>query len=131
VGTGGISSHADHSKGAGDGPGITTWDEDNRDEWAVLRQALELHPTSLTQDELIRELNGGRPRAFSELDRVERAIRELARAGLLHRPGEDEMVTPTPLGSSLLRVERGGVLKWRARSEPASARRSPKSAERA
>ena len=84
-----------HPKGAGDGPAITTWDEDNREEWAVLRQVLELHPTTLTQDELVRELNGGRPREFSEVDRVERAIRELAGTGLLHRPGEDEMVTPT------------------------------------
>ena len=44
---------------------------------------------------MVRELNGGRPREFSEVDRFERAIRELAGTGLLHRPGEDEMVNPT------------------------------------
>jgi hypothetical protein len=32
---------------------------------------------------------------FSEMDRVQRAIRELAGAGLLHCPGEDEIVRPT------------------------------------
>jgi hypothetical protein len=55
----------------------------------------ELHPATLTQDELVRELNGGRPRQFCEVDRVERAIRELAGTGLLHRPGEEEMIQPT------------------------------------
>lgn len=85
----------DHPKGAGDGPAITTWEEDDREQWALLRQVLELHPATLTQDELVRELNGGRPREFSEVDRFERAIRELAGTGLLHRPGEDEMVNPT------------------------------------
>lgn len=84
-----------HPKGAGDGPATTTWDEDNREEWAVLRQVLELHPATLTQDELLRELNGGRPKELSEADRVERAIRGLAGTGLLHRPAEDEMVNPT------------------------------------
>src|SRR3954469_4386628 len=82
-------------KGARDERAITTWDEDERDQWALLRQVLELHPATLTRDELIRELNGGRPREFSEVDRFERAIRELAGTGLLHRPGEDEMVNPT------------------------------------
>ena len=85
----------DHPKGAGDGPAITNWEEDDREQWALLRQVLELHPTTLTRDELIRELNGGRPREFCEVDRVERAIRELAGTGLLHRPGEEEMVNPT------------------------------------
>jgi hypothetical protein len=85
----------DHPKGVGDGPAITTWDEGEREQWALLRQVLELHPTTLTQNELTRELNGGRPREFNEVDRVERAIRELAGTGLLHRPGEEEMVLPT------------------------------------
>jgi hypothetical protein len=47
------------------------------------------------KDELVRELNGGRRREFSETDWVERAVRELAGTGLLHRPGEEEMVNPT------------------------------------
>lgn len=85
----------DHPKGADDGLATTTWDEDNREQWTVLRQVLELQPTTLAQDELIREINCGRPRSFAEVDRVERAIRELAGTGLVHRPGEDEMVKPT------------------------------------
>jgi hypothetical protein len=85
----------DHSKGAKADRTITTWDEDDREQWALLRQVLELHPATLTQDELVRELNGGRPREFCEVDRVERAIRELAGTGLLHSPGEDEIVRPT------------------------------------
>ncbi|HSS43008.1 MAG TPA: hypothetical protein VLK37_10745 [Solirubrobacterales bacterium] len=86
----------DHPKGDDDDPTfITTYDEDDREQWAVLRRILELHPATLTMDELTRELNGGRPREFCEVDRVERAVRELAGTGLLHRPGEEEMVLPT------------------------------------
>jgi hypothetical protein len=86
----------DHPKGGDDDPAfITTYEEDDREQWALLRQVLQLHPATLTQDELVRELNGGRPREFCEVDRVERAIRELAGTGLLHRPGEEEMVQPT------------------------------------
>jgi hypothetical protein len=40
------------------GPGtpecLTTLDEDEREEAAVLRRVLEIHPEMLTQDELIR-----------------------------------------------------------------------------
>jgi hypothetical protein len=85
----------DHPKGAGDGRAITTWEEDERDQAAVFRHVLELHPTELTRDELVRELNGGRARQFNEIDRIERAVRELAGAGLFHRPGEDEVIRPT------------------------------------
>jgi len=74
---------------------ITTWDEDEREESAVLRQVLEYHPAILTQDELIREMTGGGSTAFCDADRVERAVRELAATGLLHRPGEDGMLRPT------------------------------------
>jgi hypothetical protein len=73
----------------------TTWDEDEREESAVLRQVLEYHPATLTQDELIREMTGGGSTAFCDADRVERAVRELAGVGLLHRPGEDGMLRPT------------------------------------
>jgi hypothetical protein len=38
----------DHPKGAGDGPAITTWDEYEREQAAILRQVLELHPATLT-----------------------------------------------------------------------------------
>jgi hypothetical protein len=74
---------------------LTTHDEDEREETAVLRLVLEIHPETLTQDELIRELTGGGSKTFSEADAVQRAVRDLAAAGLLHRPGEDEVVRPT------------------------------------
>ena len=70
----------------------TTLAEDEDFESAVLRQLLDLHPTRLTVSELKRELSGDRG-GFAEHDAVERAIRDLAAVGLLHR-GE-EFVAPT------------------------------------
>lgn len=70
----------------------TTLAEDESMESAVLRQLLDLHPTRLTLAELIRELGGERG-GFAERDAVERAVRDLGAAGLLH-PGED-FVEPT------------------------------------
>lgn len=84
----------DHPKGAGDGPAITTYDEDDREQAAILRQVL-VHPATLTMDELVREMTGGGTRDFSDFDAVQRGVRELAGTGSLHRPGEDEMVHPT------------------------------------
>jgi hypothetical protein len=55
-------------KGARDERAITTWDEDECDQLALLRQVLELHPATLTRDELIRELNG-RGRLRRSVDR--------------------------------------------------------------
>ena len=55
---------------------------------------LELHPAALTLDELNREITGG-SRDFSEFDATQRAVRDLAGSGLLHRPGEDETARPT------------------------------------
>jgi DnaJ-domain-containing protein 1 len=86
----------DHPKGEDDDPVFATnREEDDREQEALLHAVLEFHPATMTQDELVRELSGGRPKEFFELDRVQRAIRELAAAGLLHRPGEDETVRPT------------------------------------
>lgn len=70
----------------------TTWAEDVDVESAVLRQLLDLHPARLTVAELMREVGGDRG-GFAEHDAVERAVRELAAVGLLHRG--DEFVTPT------------------------------------
>jgi hypothetical protein len=70
----------------------TTWAEDEGIESAVLRQLLDLHPALLTVEELIREIAGGRS-GFVEQDAVERAVRDLAATGLLHRG--DEFVSPT------------------------------------
>lgn len=70
----------------------TTWAEDEDFESAVLQQLLDLHPTHLTLAELAREF-GARCGDFGAQDAVERAVRDLAGAGLLHRGGE--FVVPT------------------------------------
>jgi hypothetical protein len=70
----------------------TTWVEDEAVESAVLRQLLDLHPTRLTLEELAREF-GVRGSDFAANDAVERAVRDLAGAGLLHQG--DEFVAPT------------------------------------
>jgi hypothetical protein len=61
-------------------------EEDDLYEQAVLRRVLAAQPTVLRLCDLIREV-GCR-------DAVERAVRELVKAGLLHRQGE--CVLPTP-----------------------------------
>lgn len=56
-------------------------------EAAVLRQLLALHPIQLTVGELVREIAGA-AKDFELEDAVERAVRDLAAAGLAHRSGE-------------------------------------------
>lgn len=70
----------------------TNWAEDESVESAVLRQLLDLHPTQVTLEELAREFGAGRS-DFAAHDAIERAVRDLAGAGLLHRGGE--FVIPT------------------------------------
>jgi hypothetical protein len=65
---------------------------DARVEAAVLRLALDLHPAQVSVAEVVRELVDD-PEDFAQRDAVERAARDLARAGLLHRNGE--FVFPT------------------------------------
>ncbi|HSC20479.1 MAG TPA: hypothetical protein VLC07_02010 [Solirubrobacterales bacterium] len=75
---------------------LTTYDEDERDQLAVLRQVLFLHPASLTRTELTRELSGAGLQRDPTPDAMERAVRELAGTGLLHPPfGDDKPVLPT------------------------------------
>lgn len=70
----------------------STAEEDAATESAVLRHLLALHPTAITLEELIRELGAdGGP--FARRDAVERAVRDLAGAGLLHRG--DSLLQPT------------------------------------
>jgi hypothetical protein len=57
--------------------------EDLKDEAAVLGHVVEAHPTTLRLSDLIREL--GDPEDFAKRDRVERAVRELVRTGLLFK----------------------------------------------
>lgn len=71
----------------------TTGADDAAIEAAVLRQLLALYPVQLTMAELVREFVGeGTEQAggieFALRDAVERAVRELGAAGLLHRSGE-------------------------------------------
>jgi len=66
--------------------------EDAATESAVLQQVLDFHPAQVTVAELVRAVAGDRLE-FAERDAVERAIRDLAGAGLLHR--NDAFVVPT------------------------------------
>lgn len=59
----------------------STVEEDAALQSALLQQVLELHPTSLTLAELVREMAGGE---HGEGEEIARAVRELAAAGLLH-----------------------------------------------
>lgn len=61
-------------------------------ESAVLQLVLDLHPTLLTVTEVVREVAGENP-GFAERDSVERAVRDLSGAGLLHR--RDGFAIPT------------------------------------
>lgn len=69
-----------------------TADEDRAEESAVLQHVLALHPTAMTIEELVRELDPDRD-SFATRDAVERAVRDLAGAGLLHR--SESLVLPT------------------------------------
>ncbi|HEU5062431.1 MAG TPA: hypothetical protein VFT79_04660 [Solirubrobacterales bacterium] len=73
--------------GADDERAKTTAELDARDQTAVLRHVLSLHPETLTLDELVREMIGVSSPRPSERDAVERAVRDLAAAGLLHEEG--------------------------------------------
>lgn len=66
--------------------------EDAAVESAVLQHVLALHPTGLTREEIALELGGGED-AFAARDAVERAVRDLAGAGLLHVT--DSIVLPS------------------------------------
>jgi hypothetical protein len=78
---------------AADRENVTNEGEDARVESALLQRVLDLNPTRVTAEELVRDLTGEDP-DFGARDGVERAIRELTGAGLLHRT-DDGLVTPT------------------------------------
>lgn len=71
-------------------------EEDAHREATILRDVIELHPTHLLEDELIRR-RGVDPNkaAFAEIDGWRRAVRELRRDGLLQLGGKDTPVSPT------------------------------------
>lgn len=81
---------------------------------AVLLVVLDLHPVLITASELVRQMSR-RPHEFSERDRIERAVDELAGGGLLHRHDylnrPDALITPTRaafLAQELLSDEEDG-----------------------
>jgi hypothetical protein len=61
-------------------------------ESAVLQRLLDLHPIQVTAAELVRDVGGESPN-FAERDAIERAVRDLTGAGLLH--SSDAFVLPT------------------------------------
>lgn len=65
----------------------TPAEDDDAVEATVLRQLLALHPAQVTVAELRRELAADAD-DFAQRDAVERAVRDLAASGLLHRSGE-------------------------------------------
>ena len=76
--------------------------EDHKTERAALALVLDGHPDHLTIPEISRAMNE-RPGDFSSEDAVERAIRELVGAGLLHLSGG--LVSPTRAALYLERLE--------------------------
>lgn len=74
------------------GDNRTTADQDAAIEAAVLQRLLDLYPVQLTEEELAREIVG-QAADFAERDAIDRAVRELSSAGLLHR--RDSFVLPT------------------------------------
>jgi hypothetical protein len=79
----------------------TTRAADDATEAAVLTVLLDLHPTQLTLEELVREVAGEDAR-FAEHDAIERAVRDLGGAGLLHRVEERAFPTRAALRFSEL-----------------------------
>lgn len=70
----------------------TAAEQDRTMQAALLASVMAHHPLQLTQGELIRDMARD-PDDFAERDNVNRAIRDLVRAGLLHRHGS--FVLPT------------------------------------
>ena len=75
---------------------------DRKVEWAVLAFLLDADPDRLTIPEASRAMNAG-PVPFEREDAVERAIRELVGAGLLHCCGG--FVVPTRAALHFWRLE--------------------------
>ncbi len=70
----------------------TTREEDKVFEAAALQQVLALHPVPVTLAELVDEI-AGEGEDFAQRDAVERAVRDLAGCGLLHR--NEALVLPS------------------------------------
>ena len=77
-------------------------DADRKVEWAVLGYLLDAHPDRLTIPKVSRVMNAGET-GFDSEDAVERAIRQLVGAGLLHCCGG--YVLPTRAALYFWRLE--------------------------
>jgi hypothetical protein len=66
---------------------VTTTEEDAAIDFALLAVILDRHPTQLTIVELKRQMVDD-PESFAQADAIDRAVRDLVGAGLLHRHGE-------------------------------------------
>src|SRR5215213_8298177 len=85
-----------HTTDSGCGRFRFNHEEDDALERAVLGLVFEFHPDAYTKAELFRELiQGSGSTGFSEVDANERAVRDLAAAGLLHPLGDEEFIRPT------------------------------------
>lgn len=67
-------------------------EEDTAMESAILQHLLAIHPVQVTVAELIRELADD-PAPFAQRDAVERGVRDLAGAGLVHR--SNDLILPS------------------------------------
>ena len=76
--------------------------DDAATESAVLQRLLDLHPAQVTAAELVREVGGESP-GFAERDAIERAVRDLSGAGLLHR-ADEALRAADPRGAALQRA---------------------------
>ena len=71
---------------------VTPAEEDRFAQSAVLHLLLDVYPVQLSTEELNREMTMD-PDDFGERDQIERAVRDLSQAGLLHR--QNGFVVPT------------------------------------
>jgi hypothetical protein len=86
-----------HSMDRRSGDPASSAAQDARIERAVLALLLDEHPDRLTLEELRRVLHPEDPEGAKPSDAMERAVRELVGAGLLHRHGQFVMPTRAAL----------------------------------
>lgn len=70
------------------GPALSEAEIQDEMQIAVLRFLLDPRPAPLTLEEILTEFVGLDDGSFSERDRIQNAVRDLACSGLAHRHGE-------------------------------------------
>lgn len=88
------------------GSAETNATKDLRDQGVVLIQVLTLHPAHLRLVELVREVSAGSA-DFADVDRFERAARDLIGVGLLFEVGE--LLLPTRAALHFNEIVKAGV----------------------